>query len=180
MIKPTFTLWLPTLSNIPPPYLRRKNALLRDWNKLKWESTHPSWPFRCLTQMRIWLIKKTPQWLKLLKWMKLTLTCLPWNESAPPLYKNLPCIDVQPPVFDTRCKLWVTLNLIWANCGRCVFALHQWGKLELAACDCGAKHQTIQHIVAECPIQNYSGSFNDFLYTTNTLKYNKDFSCNEL
>lgn len=37
-------------------------------------------------------------------------------------------------------------------------------------CDCGAKRQTIQHIVAECQKRVYNGDFADFLAVTDEKK----------
>uniref|UniRef100_A0A8D8LZW3 Reverse transcriptase n=1 Tax=Cacopsylla melanoneura TaxID=428564 RepID=A0A8D8LZW3_9HEMI len=95
-----------------------------------------------------------------------------WERNCPALYKGLPCINSQPPGFDTRRKVWVTLNRIRTNTGKCAHSLHQWGKADSAACDCGAEEQTIQHIVTECPRRKYTGSLDDFLYATeNVIRY---------
>ncbi|KAI5732205.1 hypothetical protein M8J77_023312 [Diaphorina citri] len=175
-IKPTPTFWLPTLSNIPPPKLRRESALYREYEKIcanenlpihldmediqinRLKSRNP--PLATAISMQSGTFNLTEAWKDT------------WERNCPALYKELPCIFTPPPGFDMKRKVWVTLNRIRTNTGKCAYSLHQWGKLESAACDCGAEQQTIQHIVAECPSRRYTGSLGDFLHANESvIKY---------
>lgn len=81
---------------------------------------------------------------------------------------------VHPAGFDAQRKDWVTLNRIRTNTGKCAHSLHQWDKLASPACDCGEEHQTIRHIVTECPNRRYKGDLTDFWYATeSTMNYVK-------
>lgn len=169
-IKPTPVFWLPTLSNIPPPHIRRNNALVREYDKIQ---SNPNLPVHQESEeIQLNRLKsRHPPLLKAKELVEDNFTVSEawhkvWNSSAPPLYKELPCIDSPPAGFDAQRKDWVTLNRIRTNTGKCAHSLHQWGKLASPACDCGEEHQTIRHIVTECPNRRYKGDLTDFWYAT--------------
>ncbi|KAL1454475.1 hypothetical protein WDU94_010720 [Cyamophila willieti] len=175
-IKPTPTFWLPTLSNIPPPKLRREKTLLREYGKIVANENLPIHSDMEDIQTKR-LPSRNPPLVKAISLYSENFNPTQawkdtWERNCPALYKDLPCIDTTPPGFEAKRKVWVTLNRIRTNTGKCAYSLHQWGKVESAACDCGAEEQTILHIVAECPRRRYTGSLDDFLYATeNALNY---------
>jgi hypothetical protein len=57
------------------------------------------------------------------------------------------------PIFDLRKHNWVLLNRFRTEQGRFVHLMQRWGFVESSACDCGAKEQTMRHIVDDCPLR---------------------------
>lgn len=169
-IKPTPLHWLPVLSNIPPPNLRRENALLREYGKLLNNEElpiHRDVPALEINRLR----SRHPPLIKAKNTHPLNpdinnLWKTQWRESVPQSSQNMPCIDVQPPGFDLPRKTWTTLNRIRTNNGRCADSLHRWGKAVTPECDCGADRQTIRHIVEDCPLRRFAGDPDEFLTAT--------------
>ncbi|KAI5728797.1 hypothetical protein M8J77_021293 [Diaphorina citri] len=165
-IRPTPTHWLPTLSNIPPPDIRRKIALLREYLKIqdnvtlpihhdipdlhidRLRSRHP--PLRSAVVLQDNEFDPISQW-------KIEFEEKIGNANQ----HHLPFIDCQPPGFELPRKTWVCLNRIRTKFGNCNDLHFKWGKRTSPMCDCGADRQTIQHIVEECPIRCYGGDPND-------------------
>lgn len=175
-IKPTPIFWLPSLCNIAPPNLRRENALIREYEKMRLNEILPIHSDMEDVQIRR-LISRNPPLSKAINLYSENFNLTnawkeTWEKYCPTQFKHMPCIEAQPPGFDTKRKIWVTLNRIRTNTGKCAYSLHQWGKLETSVCDCGAAQQTIHHIVAACPKRRYPGSLDDFVYASeNAIKY---------
>jgi len=72
---------------------------------------------------------------------------------------------VKTPGFNIPRALWTTLNRIRTEQGNCNYLLHKWGMVESPLCGCG-QIQTIKHIVNECPITKYTGSFEEIHSTS--------------
>ena len=47
---------------------------------------------------------------------------------------------------------WVRLNRLRTDAGLFRLKTHKWGMASTAACECGAKEQIAEHVVASCPI----------------------------
>lgn len=165
-IKSTPTYWLPTLSCIAPPHLRRQDALLREYNKLSANELHPI--HEDVTAASLSRLKsrrpviKTARELQednfgvIHKWTEI------WSESTPPnIHLNLP-VNCKPKGFEASRQIWKTANRIRTGHGRCADLLHKWGKLATPHCDCGCACQTVAHIVTECENRSYPGDKNDF------------------
>ena len=171
-LRSTPTEWLPVLSHIIPPDLRRKAALLREYKRAQ---DNPQLPIHqdadksCRGRLRS--RKPTTGTAKELladhfdpldSWERR------WMDNRPPQSRNLPCIRMKPPAFEQPRKTWTALNRIRTNHGICADSLYKWGRTQSAGCDCGAEKQTVRHMVMECPDMAYGGSFSDFLMATDS------------
>lgn len=176
-IKSTPTQWLPVLSHITPPDLRRKDALLREFNKImnnpelpihddirdanisRLRSRKP--PTRDATNLRNCNYQTSAEWQKRLN----DIHC-----PTMPSVKKTP-----PPGFNLPRGLWSTLNRIRTNHGNCAAFHYKWNRIPTPECDCGATQQTIQHITNECRTRKYNGSASDFaLATPEAIDYIKN------
>ena len=61
------------------------------------------------------------------------------------------------PGFNLPRKSWIILNRIRTGQGRCNHLLHKWGYKSDASCSCGAREQTIAHILNDCPERRFPG-----------------------
>lgn len=168
-IKSTPTIWLPTLSHIPPPEMRRKNALLSEFNKI---NNNPQLPIHndIADLERRRLKSRRPALLSAKEMMNSNfdvdnLWKQHWQEHCPPKCQSFMTTE-KPPGFNQPRKVWTTLNRIRTGHGRSADALYKWGKIPTPNCDCGAEKQTVRHIVEECPVRAYKGTFKDFLDAT--------------
>lgn len=173
--------WLPVLSNIPPPQLRRKEGLLREYRKILANSelpVHSDIPDLNINRLR----SRHPPLSHatvgdMVEFNLCNVWTREWLQNAPPRCHNLPCISETPPGFDQPRKTWATLNRLRTEHGRCADSLHKWGKLPSPTCDCGAPRQTIKHIKEECSARAYEGSPDDFLMATESaIKYIKNLN----
>lgn len=169
-LKNTPTFWLPILSHIEPPSLRRECSLVREFKKItaspelpvhedipaintkRLHSRHPPLQMCQVNNNINYNIRD--------RWTKL------WQTSATKEQLKMPCIKTRPPGFDKQRKIWTTLNRIRTNCGRCADSLHKWGMTSSPRCDCGAERQTVQHIVQACSLRAFYGDPQEFLFAT--------------
>ncbi|XP_072378007.1 uncharacterized protein [Diabrotica undecimpunctata] len=149
--------WLPILSHIPPPILRRQKALITEYSKV---NSNLQLPIRedipSLAANRLPSRKppiRTAQQLTADDFNVISRWRTLWTEEAPPEVSNL--IDpVQKPFgFDQPRNIWKSLNRIRTGHAVCAHNLHKWGKQPTSSCDCGAPDQTIQHIVETCELR---------------------------
>lgn len=164
VIKSTPTQWLPVLSHIPPPHLRRTNTLLNEYKKILNNRELPIHSFiEDANRNRLRSRNPPTKTAKIAtengfditeKWVR------EWSETQ--LNTNMPCITERPPGFNLPRKTWSTLNRIRTQHGRCAYSLNKWGKLPSSSCDCG-EVQTIKHIIEDCPERAYEGHPDDFL-----------------
>lgn len=172
-IKPTPTEWLPVLSNIAPPHLRRTKALLHKYSKIISNAALPLNDDIALLNLPARLSSRRPtirtaialadcdfeinrEWRS--EWSNETHSGLVEIDDP-----TIPCIGL-----DLPRHIWVMLNRIRTNCGRCEDSLFRWNFSESPACDCGAERQTIKHIIVECPNRAYTGAIMDFNLATPT------------
>ena len=160
-IRSTQTEWLPVLSNIAPPALRRLQAtafllqkvqantdlpLNTDLNnppRLRLCSRHPAWR------------NSPPADFDLLElWRESWRECDVIGKAL----VNDPAARV--PGFDLPRAQWVLLNRFRTGAGPCRYSLHRWGARESPLCDCGAE-QTMRHIVEECPATALHGGLEE-------------------
>lgn len=157
-LKPTNTLWLPTLSNIHPPDIRRDVATLREYERL---AKNPALPIHQSRLETPRLKSRRPFWNRAetlaaqrfdpdVTWRDI------WENSAIPNRELLNDPTQKPPGFNLPRKAWTALNRFRTGMGRCKYLMHRWGLAESESCDCG-EIQTMQHIVAECPQYHFDG-----------------------
>lgn len=160
-LQPTPLPWLPVLSNIAPPALRRKSAtdtlinkaiLHNEWGLHGDITNHP--PSRLESRHPIWRnmdintdsdpLDITDQWRD------------DW-ESASVVNSSL--VDdptIRQPGFDLPRRQWSLLNRFRTAQGLCKANLKKWGLATDDLCDCGAI-QTMSHIVDACPFTKLHG-----------------------
>lgn len=162
--------WLPILSHITPPGIRRSIALIREYNKIL---ENPHLPINTdisdIRRNRLRSRKpsiKTAENLKAANFNPINEWKQEWTQATTPDYHNMPCITVPPAGFELPRKTWTTLNRIRTNHGRCADAFYRWNILPSSQCDCNAERQTIRHIIQECTRRAYTGHSSDFLIAT--------------
>lgn len=154
-LQPTPLPWLPVLSNIEPPALRRKAAVDKllakaaeheDWG-LQGDVTSPP-EYRLSSRHPLWRdmepVEITTRWRE------------DW-ESAMVVNSSLVCDPAaRQPGFDLPRRQWSLLNRFRSAQGRCRACLKRWGQADSDLCDCGAI-QTMSHIVDACPLTKLEG-----------------------
>lgn len=177
-ITATPTYWLPALSHIAPPKIRREQALVREYNKINADPvlrSHVETSGQDISRLR----SRNPplKTAKILIDTNFNITERwkdDWEKNAMPASRNMPCVVDRPEGFDQPRRIWATLNRIRTGCGRCADSFFRWGKILSPSCDCGAERQTVKHLVEECPIRSYGGDPSDFLFAT---KESIDYIC---
>ncbi|KAI8434197.1 hypothetical protein MSG28_012309 [Choristoneura fumiferana] len=163
-IKSTPLHWLPVLSHIAPPHLRRMQALKREAEKIQADQSLPvHQPFchpppqrlksrhpACVTAQNLGDFDIKQRWKD------------EWNAQT--TGTALQTIDPRLPR-----KLWCRLNRLRTGHGRCHYFRHKWGWRDSALCECGEEAQTMEHIVQRCPLHSYSGSPGDLYNLTPDL-----------
>lgn len=167
----TKTNWLPVLSNIAPPNLRRCNALLKEFKNISDNNAPPIQADIPILEQPSRLISRKPTLKTALELTTSTFDInrawiSQWTDSNT---TGLVCIQ-NPTIplsgFNLPRHLWSRLNRVRVNCGVCADILYKWSWLPSPACDCGADEQTLRHIVNACPIRAYPGNLEDFLDLT--------------
>ena len=163
-IKTTPLPWLPVLSNILPPDLRRKQALVNTIQKNTSLNNSLLSQFVSQTVPQV-LSRKPPCTLAtelindgfdaVKTWINM------WTSINLENSNLILDPSVKVPGFDFNRDRWCKMNRIRTDHGRCHCTLHQWGVLDDPSCDCGFAIQDIHHIVAECPLRRFSGSLFD-------------------
>ena len=159
-LRPTQLSWLPVLSNIAPPDLRRKSAAS---NFLPAVEDNPKFPVfqdiynhpkpRLKSRHPIWL-HNTPVYTEYDSWKKL------WEENPP---ANSFLVDIpseKVPGFGLPRREWVTLNRFRTGVGRCAANLQKWGYQADGNCECG-EVQTMNHFVNDCSLNKLQGGLNE-------------------
>ena len=149
--------WLPVLSNIMPPHIRRQQALARLWSRMlnnkalpihqdiaqtttRLRSHRPAWK----TALQLTFSQFNPKNARRKEWSKL-----------PPHSLVISDPSSKPPGFNLPRSVWMKLNRIRCDTGRSASALYQWGWKVSPCCD---GMQTIKHIVQNCPRCAFPGS----------------------
>ena len=163
-IKATPIQWLPVLTNIMPPSIRRQQALVSTIDKsLSFDNSILANLMREVPNQS--LSRKPPfityQELKANNFNPLDKWKMEWSASVPD--NGFLILDPTQKLdgFNLPRRQWVTLNRIRTGRGRCGQTLHKWGLAADASCDCGAPVQTIDHIVSSCYLRKFDGSLDD-------------------
>lgn len=168
-IQSTPLYWLPTLSDIAPPDLRRKNILIRELNKIMANPELPIHDDINLNTAQRLKSRSSPLVNSLAittenfnindKWLE------KWKNSAPIEWHPIKPSNTseRPPGFNLPRKLWCSLNRIRTNHGKCNDSFFKWGLTDSPLCDCNTANQTINHIAFDCPLRAYTGEKSDFI-----------------
>ena len=149
--------WLPVLSNIEPPQIRRDrvtlqahkkaqqltdrvpiNEIVREPPKSRLRSRRPF----VAEAERLASLNQTEQQT----WEQ------SWIEGLPPGHDVVTNQNCPQPGFTLPRRQFVTLNRLRCGQARCAESLYRWGVIASPACHCGESHQTTRHIVEEGPL----------------------------
>jgi hypothetical protein len=130
-VKSTELQWLPVLSNIASPKLRREAALFRElknsWingKSLLFVQLQDVPALRVRSRNPIWIDDPGPTntvYDLLERWREM------WSLSAPVHADLVRDPTVEPPGFELRRREWVLLNRFRTSQGKCAFLMLQWG-----------------------------------------------------
>ncbi|XP_047992992.1 uncharacterized protein LOC125231576 [Leguminivora glycinivorella] len=163
---PTPSRWLPVLSHIAPPDIRRTQAAARKWHKASTYALPIRETLNHLPQAR--LPSRKPIWSDhQLQGQEPFNVSAEWRKQWQ-AHDGDPNIDPTnlPAGFRDQRKIWVTINRIRTGVGRSNENLYRWGISPSPACDCGEPIQTIAHITEECPERRFPGNMQDLLAIT--------------
>ena len=141
--------WIPVLSNIEPPALRRKAATDKLVEKIV---KHDSWPIQpdIHNPPFLRLTSRKPLWLDL----QLADIKSRWrhNWKSARVVNSHPMCDstIRQPGFDLPRKQWSLLNRFRTEQGHCGACRRKWQLTDTDLCPCG-ETQTMSHIVESCP-----------------------------
>jgi hypothetical protein len=158
--KTTPTPWLPVLSNIHPPNLRRKLATGNIYKTLSSNLTHPIQEIFSSTPPTR-LKSRKPFWTegKILYEKPFNIN-QNWREEWDSInVTNKFLVDdptARPPSFTLPRKQWSTLNRFRTGQGRSGHLMQKWGYVDDPQCPCG-QIQTMQHIIEDCPSYSLRG-----------------------
>lgn len=172
-VKSTPLEWLPAVSRIAPPDIRRQNALLKLYQKT---IDNPNIPLHTdLTTDPIARLKsRNPP--------VVTASNLHSNGFvAPEAWKARWSNNaIQSPLFDFDShqndskelvlprKIWCNLNRLRTGHGNCNDMKHKWNLTDDPSCSCGETRQTTNHLLYDCPNSKYEGQMSDFTNLTDS------------
>ncbi|KAI5742795.1 hypothetical protein M8J77_011427 [Diaphorina citri] len=174
-VRSTPTEWLPALSHIVPAPLRRKQALLKMFEKIKDNQQIPlHHDLRNIPRARLKSRKPPLSLGKQLhedgfdvdaEWQN--QWCQSQRQSA--LF-NFTGTTYNKAEFSLPRKPYCSLNRLRTQHGRCKSCLFKWGLADDEICDCGHPNQTMNHILNDCPILSYPGNLEDLVSLTDNAK----------
>jgi hypothetical protein len=155
-LKTTPLNWLPVLSIIAPPEIRREQSLIREWTKINNNKSLLIYADVRLNVDKLRLKSRKPPWktaeILLLenirgntKWLE------DWMAENPYGQNIVTDSTSKQPGFDLPRQILVTLNRIRTGYGRCNHKMFKWKLHTTPSCDCRNDKQTIYHIATEYP-----------------------------
>jgi len=147
--------WLPVLSNIEPPTLRRKAATDKLVEKIV---KHDSWPIQpdVLNPPLLRLTSRKPLWLDLQPVDIKSRWRHNWK-SAQVVNSHLMCDPtIWHPGFDLPQQQWSLLNNFRTEQGHCGACRRKWRLTDTDLCPCG-ETQTMSYIVESCTLTKLNG-----------------------
>ncbi|UYV64725.1 hypothetical protein LAZ67_3001785 [Cordylochernes scorpioides] len=135
-MRPTPIDWLPYLSNIAPPDLRRKKSTSNLLSKIKANTKLPintvleiPPPTRLISRNPAWVADENvdlkEEWRN--RWSNLAIANKDLVEDP----------NTKPPGYNLPRRTWSTLNRIRTSTGRCNYLLNKWNMSPDQNCDCG-------------------------------------------
>ena len=163
-IRPTPLQWLPVLSHIAPPAVRRTELsanFIHNFQRKPHVPVHQdifNHPVSRLPSRRpIWFIDTTSYTKTSGDLLGRLLFQLTPRSSMTQLFPYVPGANLSR-------REWCILNRFRPGAGRCAASLRQWGYTDNPLCVCGAT-QTMSHIVDSCPVYKFEGGLAS-LHTT--------------
>lgn len=172
-IRTTPTAWLPVLSNIAPPQIRRLSALKSQAEKIANNRMLPIHnDTAILTDAQPRLKSRLPAVRtasQLTNFSTEELWRTTWRQQE---VRNSHLIEdptSKVAGFTIGRRDWCNLNRIRTGHGICNKSLTLWGRAEDPSCDrCDAAEQSVIHMVLECPETRFEGSLQDIHNLTPT------------
>ena len=164
-LKSTPTAWLPVMSAIAPPNLRREEATQKQHRRI--ENTKFNTPLKSIIQSAPTtsrLKSRKPFYNSKIESFDLNNTWKEqWSRNKPRGADQLieDPTNVPLPGFKklTR-KQWSACNRIRSKQGRTANNLHRWGYKDSPTCtSCSATNQNMDHIIMECPFTRIEGGY---------------------
>ena len=161
-LRPTNINWLPVVSNIEPPQIRRDRATLQEYKKAQQLTDRVPIKEILREPPKSRLRSRRPFVAEAARLASLTQTeQQTWEESliegVPPGHGVVTNPTCPQPGFTLPRHQFVTLNRLRCGQTRCAESLYRWGVIASPACPWGESHQTTRHIVEECPLTAFSG-----------------------
>ena len=154
--------WLPVLSNIVPPHIRRQIAVTKSWEKFhSYPNDFPIISY--IPDSRIARLKsRKPLWINDFLYNNRSdkeVWRSEWNSCN--IFKKGLITDPSEkvPGFNLPRKIWCTLNRLRTGHGRCNSFLFKWNSIESPSCECGEEEETIEHLVTSCSIYKFEYGF---------------------
>ena len=152
--------WLPTLSNIAPPQIRREDSTAKYFHRLISEPALQRTRSFLENPPRRRLKSRYPPWERAEAMASLPSTAERWEKSWSdaniPNKHLIEHPDVKVQGFDLPRAHWCTINRIRMGQGRSAQLMHHWNLQSSSSCDCdGQTVPSIQHIVEECPKRRF-------------------------
>jgi len=147
--------WLPVLSNIEPPAIRRKAATDKLVEKIV---KHDSWPIQpdILNPSLLRLTSRKPLWQDFQPVDINSRWSHNWK-SAQVVNSHLVCDPtIQQLGFDLPRQQWSLLNRFHREQGHCSAWRRKWRLTDTDLCPCG-ETQMMSHIVESCPLTKLNG-----------------------
>lgn len=161
--------WLPALSNIAPPAIRRQTALVREYRKV---TNNPDIPLYddILDPPVPRLVSRKPPVVYAKRLIESDFdTQTAWRDSwtnfgvLSPLFTFDSHTSSCSPEFELPRKAWKNLNRLRTGHGRCNDLMFRWNYIDDPACPCGYPRQTTDHILNDCPDLAYDGQIQEII-----------------
>lgn len=165
-VRSTPTEWLPALSHIAPPPLRRNQALVRMYEKIQENQQIPlHQDLETIPRTRL-KSRKPPLTLGKYLYEDGFNVEHTWKENWSQSQRYSPLFEFSAAEcpkdeFTLPRKAFCNLNRLRTGHGRCKSCLFKWGMSDEESCECGHPKQTMDHILRDCPAFSYHGSIDE-------------------
>ena len=85
-----------------------------------------------------------------------------WRENTSRLHTFIKNVSTTSPGISFPKPAWMKFNRLRTNIGLFRLETHKWGMASTAACKCGAKEQTAEHVITSCPICHHPNGAHAF------------------
>ena len=161
-IKSTNLKWLPVLSHIPPPRIRREVAARKVYRKFV--NQEQSLLYHELQRPTRERLKSRKPWHGDMvdeeldgaqSWREL------WLADPPPNGHLIADPNDPVPGLDLPRREWTNLNRFRTGHGRCASLMYKWRFKDDPSCSCGHGDQTTSHVVNECVQRKLQGGIDE-------------------
>ena len=184
-LKTTPTFYLPVVSGIIPPDIRRSTITLKLFNKANSDPAHmlhnactrgstikPRLTSRTPFSKQCVLVNSSDNTDNPRTWPMDTWNSR-WANLSTPLHRYISSPSTNPIGHDLHIHCWVRLNRMRTGYGRLGQQMVRMGLATDPSCSCGCAVQTAHHAIYDCPITRCPGDFTildlrarDWLHTT--------------